>query len=100
MQQVPDWAIWATLAADGGFNVFFNSLSSALPSEAKLIASIGSIIAAIAVIAVMYYKAKYAPAQAVVKDAPIVTQDGTPTGALNVTTTTTGGIQAPFVGKT
>lgn len=36
-----------------------------------------------------------APAAAVVENAPIVTASGTPTGAENVTTTTTDPIQAP-----
>jgi hypothetical protein len=95
MNKTPDWVIFATIIVGGGLTQLQTALGALLPKQTAIISSVVGCIVALAGFALLYYKAKNAPAQAIVANAPIVTPSGMPTGAENVTTTTTDPIQAP-----
>ena len=87
MNQTPDWVIFSTIIVGGGLTQLQTALGTLLPKQAGIIAAAVGLVVALAGFALLYYKAKNAPATAVVANAPIVTPSGAPTGATNISST-------------
>jgi len=86
MNQKPPYVLIASIIAAGGLTAFTQAFAAALPKYAGIISAVASILVAGAGLVVTYYQAVNAPAVAVLKDAPVVTAAGQPTGDTNVST--------------
>lgn len=84
-----------TVIVGGGLESLSQALGKAIPGDDTIIINITAVVVACAGVILGIINAANTPATSIVADAPIVSATGAPTGAVNVSTTSTLPIEAP-----